>query len=100
VIDQEQSDHEMANRRVSSEKLLEILNYGVINTFLMTDEAHHLSGCEQNYCYWAPKNTQELHQRPLHSERLSVVGSHLLEFLTLIFFIFLLFFKYSWNRAS
>jgi len=39
----------MANRRISSEQLLEMLNDddddGVINTVLMTDEAHfHLSG--------------------------------------------------------
>jgi hypothetical protein len=48
---------------------------GVINTVLMTDEAHfHLSGYvnKQNYRYWAPENPQELHQRPLHSERLTV----------------------------
>ena len=52
----------------------------------MTDEAHfHLSGYvnKQNYHYWAFENPQELHQRPPHSERLSGVGSHLLEFLAL-----------------
>ena len=60
----------MANRRISSEQLLEMLNDdGVINTFLMTDEAHMN---KQNYHYWAPENPQELHQRPLHSERLTV----------------------------
>jgi len=45
----------MANRRVYSEQLLEMLNDdGVINTLLMTDEAHlHLSGHvnKQNYRY-------------------------------------------------
>jgi len=48
---------------------------GVINTALMTDEAHfHLSGYvnKQNYHYWAPENPQELHQHPLHFERLTV----------------------------
>ena len=73
---QELSDRDMADRRISSEQLLEMLNEGsVINTVLMTDEAHfHLSGYvnKQNYCYWAPENPQELHQRPLHSERLTV----------------------------
>ena len=46
VIVQELSDRDMANGRISSEQLLEVLNDdGVINTFLMTDEAHfHLSG--------------------------------------------------------
>ena len=43
---QELNDHDMANRRISSEQLLEMLNDdGVISTLLMTDEAHfHLSG--------------------------------------------------------
>jgi len=66
----------MANRRISSEQLLEMLNDdGVINTGLMTDKAHfHLSGYvnKQNYRYWAPENPQEPHQHPLHSERLTV----------------------------
>ena len=67
----------MANRRVSSEQLLEMPNDdGVISTVLMTDEAHffHLSRYvnKQDYRYWAPENPQELHQRPLHSERLTV----------------------------
>ena len=76
AILQELSNRDMANRRISSEQLLEMLSDdGVINTVLMTDEAHfHLSGYanKQNYSYWAPENPQELHQRPLHSERLTV----------------------------
>jgi hypothetical protein len=66
----------MTNGRISSEQLLEMMNDdGVINTLLMTDEAHfHLSGYvnKQNYHYWAPKNPQELHQCPFHCERLTV----------------------------
>ena len=66
----------MANRRISSEQLLEMLNDdGVINTVLMTDAAHfQLSGYvnKRNYRYWAPENPQDLHQRPFHSERLTV----------------------------
>ena len=66
----------MANRRISSEQLLEMLNDdGAINTILMTDEAHfHLSDYvnKQNCRYWAPVNPQQLHQRPLHSEGLTV----------------------------
>jgi len=54
----------MANRRISSEQLLEMLNDdGVTNTVLMTDEAHlHLSGYvnKQDYRYWTPENPQEL----------------------------------------
>ena len=73
---QELSDRDMANRRISSEQLLEMLNDdGIISTLLMTDEAYfHLSGYmnKQNYRYWAPENPQELHQHPLHSEGLTV----------------------------
>jgi hypothetical protein len=76
AIFQELSDRDMASRRICSEQLLEMLNDdGVISTVLMTDKVHfRLSGCvnKQNYRYWAPENTQELHQRPLHSERLTV----------------------------
>jgi hypothetical protein len=41
----------------------------------MTDEAHiHLLGYvnKENYHYWAREYPQELNQRPLHSERLTV----------------------------
>ena len=50
VIVQELSDRDMANHRISSEQLLEILNDDdVISTVLMTDEAHfHLSGYGTN----------------------------------------------------
>ena len=62
TIVQELSDRDMANRRISSGQLLEMLDDdGVINTVLMTDEAHfHLSGYvnKQNYRYWAPENPQ------------------------------------------
>ena len=65
----------MANRRISSEQILEMLNDdGVINTLLMTDAHFDSSGYvnKQNYRYWTSENPQELHQRPLHSERLTV----------------------------
>jgi len=66
----------MANRMISSEQLLEMLNDdGVFSTVLMADEAcFHLSGYvnKQNYRYWAPENPHELHQRLLHGERLTV----------------------------
>ena len=45
AIVQELSDHDMADRRISFEQLLEMLNDdGVINTVLMTDEA--ISTCQ------------------------------------------------------
>jgi hypothetical protein len=40
-----------------------------------SDETHfHLSGTvnKQNFHYWAAENPQELHQRPLHSPRVTV----------------------------
>ena len=77
AIFQELSDRDMANRRTSSEQLLETLNGdGAISTVLMTDEAHlPLSGYvnKQIYRYWAPKNPQELRQRRIHSERSTVL---------------------------
>jgi len=64
AIVQELSNRDMANRRVSSEQLLEMLNDdGVIVTVLMTEEAHFHLSCyvnKQDYCYWAPENPQEL----------------------------------------
>jgi len=55
VTVQELSDRDMANCRISSEQLLEMLNDdGVISTVLMTDEAHfHLPGYvnKENYRY-------------------------------------------------
>ena len=47
----------------------------VISTVRTANEAHFLlSGYvnKQNYRYWAPENPQELCQRPVHSERLTV----------------------------
>jgi hypothetical protein len=66
----------MANRRISSKQLLETPNDDdAINAVLMTDGAHfHLPGYvnKQNYRYWAAENPQQLHQRPLHSDKLTV----------------------------
>jgi len=41
----------------------------------MSDEAHfHLSGFvnKQNFCYWSATNLTELHERPLHSSKVTV----------------------------
>ena len=71
AIVQELNDRDVANRRISSEQLLEMPNDdGVVSTLLMTDETHfHLPGYvnKQNYRYCAPEKPHELHQRPLHS---------------------------------
>ena len=48
----------------------------------MSDEAHfHLTGYvnKQNYRYWADSNPKEVHERPLHSSKVTVwcaVSSH------------------------
>ena len=42
---------------------------------ITSDEAHfHLSGFvnKQNFCYWSESNPRELHERPLHSEWVTV----------------------------
>jgi hypothetical protein len=48
----------------------------VINILLTTYEAHfHLSGSvntKQNFCFWAAGNPHERHQRPLHSDKVTV----------------------------
>ena len=50
-------------------------NSDVVNTSLISDEAHfHVSGYvnKHNCRYWAPNNTHELQQRPLHSAKVTV----------------------------
>ena len=47
----------------------------LIHNLWMSDEAHfHLSGYvnKQNYRYWADANPHQLHERPLHSEKVTV----------------------------
>jgi len=42
---------------------------------MMSDEAHfHLNGSvnKQNFQYWAPQNAHEVHERPLHSPKVTV----------------------------
>ena len=46
-----------------------------LNHVLMTDEANfHLRGnvSSQNYRYWTTANTRDIHQKPLHSEKVIV----------------------------
>ena len=88
AIVQELNDRNMANSRISSEQLLEMLNDdGVISTLLMIDEAHfHLSG-------YVNKKIIATGHLKIHKSSISVlstvkdwlsgVGSHLLEFLAL-----------------
>lgn len=50
-------------------------NPEILNCLLMSDEAHfHLSGYvnKQNFRYWATENPQQLHELPLHSDKVTV----------------------------
>lgn len=61
-------------RRVDASQTL-LQNVPKNSILLTSDEAHfHLSGYvnKQNYRYWAPENPRELHQTPLHSQRVTV----------------------------
>jgi hypothetical protein len=45
------------------------------NDVLSSDEAHfHLSGCinKQNFRYWAENTPRQLHERSLHSQRVTI----------------------------
>jgi hypothetical protein len=73
---QELSDHNTSNRKSFSEQFLEIMDDGeLISCLLMTHKAHfHLTGYinKQNFYYWAEENPRQLHQRPLHIEKVTV----------------------------
>ena len=47
----------------------------ILNRLMISDEAHfHLSGFvnKQNFRYWATENPQQLHEEPLHSQKVTV----------------------------
>jgi hypothetical protein len=82
AVDQELSDLDLITRQMFAERFLQIMaEEDVKNVLLMTDEAHFgLSGCvnKHSFRYWAPENPKRLHERPLHSQRVTVwcgVGS-------------------------
>ena len=59
-------------RRAVCEEILQNIPPGI---FISSDKAHFdLSGTvnKQNFHYWAAENSEELHQRPLHSPRVTV----------------------------
>jgi hypothetical protein len=48
---------------------------GVLDVLIVSDEAHfHLSGYinKQNFRYWSDKNPMQLHEKPLHSEKITI----------------------------
>jgi len=47
----------------------------LVNNIWMSDEAHfHVSGFvnKQNFRYWSQANTRALHEKPLHSQKVTV----------------------------
>lgn len=73
VVVQELLPRDLEARQLACENMLAVLPGNAIIFF--SDEAHfHLSGCvnKQNMRYWSVTNPRELHQRPLHSDRVTV----------------------------
>ncbi|KAL1497172.1 hypothetical protein ABEB36_008172 [Hypothenemus hampei] len=73
AVVQELSERDFVTREHACEEFLERLPDDAIVFF--SDEAHfHLSGCvnRQNMRYWSDANPRELHERPLHCERVTV----------------------------
>lgn len=73
MVVQELSERDWASRIASCHAILDnVPNNAVV---LSSDEAHfHLSGYvnKQNFRYWAENNPRQLHERPLHSQRVTV----------------------------
>ena len=73
AIMHELSERDFTSRRNSCEALLENIPEDAIVYF--SDEAHfHLNGYvnKENMRYWAETNPRELHERPLHSPKVTV----------------------------
>ena len=75
VMFQAINDQDTVNRRPLCKVLLNALDNDDLNHVLMKDEANfHLCGNvnSQNCRYWATENPREIHQKPLHSEKVIV----------------------------
>lgn len=71
------NDTDFAGRRQFCETLLRMIEGDdeFVHNLWMSDEAHfHLSGYvnKQNFRYWSNENPYQLHQRPLHSTKVTV----------------------------
>jgi len=75
VVVQERTQQDWINRVEACQHLIERLPEDAVVFFFFSDEAHfHISGCvnKQNMPYWSGANPREIHQRPLHSDRVTV----------------------------
>lgn len=73
VVTQQLSERDFVSRQTACETLLDNLPPNAVVFF--SDEAHfHISGCvnKQNMRYWSETNPREIHQKPLHSDRVTV----------------------------
>lgn len=73
AIVQQLKPHDYANRQRFSQEMIDLMDDEKI--LVMSDEAHfHLDGYvnKQNFRYWSDTNPQELHERPLHSSKVTV----------------------------
>lgn len=73
AVVQELTERDFVARQYACELLLDNLPQDAVVFF--SDEAHfHISGCvnKQNMRYWSRENPRELHQKPLHCERVTV----------------------------
>ena len=69
---QQLADQDGVVRKKFCVKFLELVeNPGFLDSLLMSDD-FYLNGFvnKQNYRYWAPHNPREIHQKPLHGEKL------------------------------
>ena len=69
------NDQDTVNRKTLCEVLLNALDNDDLNHVLMTDEANfHLCGNvnSENCRYCATENPRDIHQKPLHSEKVIV----------------------------
>jgi hypothetical protein len=72
VMVQAINDQDTVNRKTRCEVLLNTLDNDNLNHILMMDEADfHLCGNinSQNSRYWTTENPHDIHQKPLHSEK-------------------------------
>jgi hypothetical protein len=73
MVVQELNQRNWVNSSDSCQAILQ--NVPANDAVLSSDEAHlHLSGCvnKQNIWYWAENNPRQLHERPLHSQPVTV----------------------------
>lgn len=73
VVVQQLSEQDHENRAIACANILENVPEDAVVFF--SDESHfHLSGCvnHQNFRYWSGHNPRELHEKPLHDDRVTV----------------------------